>query len=455
MPMNTETHGATVAIETLGCKVNQYETSYLLESLNEAGYTCVTFRGPADIYIVHSCAVTAKAGFQARQLLRRAHRTNPNALIVVAGCYAQLDADRIAREKLATHILGNPAKFDLVTWLRRPGSFSQPCRATGNDSSSCPGIVEKPGVDPGDFEFIPVTAMHTGRTRAILKIQDGCNSFCSYCVVPLVRGRARSLLRVEVLAQMERLVDAGYPEIVLTGIHLGQWGKDLPDGQNLGGLLEAIGVARHPARLRLSSLEPMEIDSELLGLISSLPWICPHLHVPLQSGDAEILTRMRRPYSPQKYSELVLRIKDLLPDAAIGADVLVGFPGEAEKHFENTLRLIEELPLSYLHVFPFSPRPGTPASKYSDQVQGREAKRRAHILQELGRRKKRDFRSSFIGKRLDVLIQTRSDSEPWEGLSGNYINVAVHSNRELRPGQLVSVAIDGFRGDDLEGRVVP
>lgn len=440
MPMNTEMPGPTVAVETLGCKVNQYETSYLLESLNEAGYTCVSFREQADVYIVHSCAVTAKAGFQTRQLLRRARRGNPNALIVVAGCYAQLDADRIAREELATHILGNPAKFDLVSWLRRPGSFGMPCRATGGESPSCP-----------HFEFIPVKSMHTGRTRAVLKIQDGCNSFCSYCVVPLVRGRARSLPLGEALAQMERLVDAGYGEIVLTGIHLGQWGRDLPNGENLRGLLEAINAARHPPRLRLSSLEPMEIDSDLLGLISSLPWICPHLHVPLQSGDAEILDRMRRPYSPEQYAELVLDTKRLLPDAAIGADVLVGFPGETEKQFENTVKLIAELPMSYLHVFPFSPRPGTPAARYANQIPGREAKRRAQLLQELGRRKKRDFRNTFIGKRLDVLIQTRAESDPWEGLSGNYINVAVHSEQDLRPGQVVNVAITGFRGEDLEG----
>lgn len=440
--MNTEIIGTTVAVETLGCKVNQYETSYLLESLSLAGYTRVPFRDRADVYIVHSCAVTAKAGFQTRQLLRRARRTNPNALVVVAGCYAQLDADRIGREELATHILGNPAKFDLVSWLRKPASFTTPFRAIGQESLACP-----------HFEFIPVTSMHTGRTRAILKIQDGCNSFCSYCVVPLVRGRARSLPLSVALAQMERLVDAGYSEIVFTGIHLGQWGKDLPGGENLSGLLESIAVAKHPRRLRLSSLEPMEIDPGLLTLISSMPWICPHLHVPLQSGDTEILERMHRPYHPEQYADLVLRIKQLLPDAAIGADVMVGFPGETERHFENTFRLIEELPLSYLHVFPFSPRPGTPAAKYANQVQGREAKRRAHLLQELGKRKREVFRTGFVGKRLNVLIQTRVDSQAWEGLSGNYINVTVHSKETMYPGQLVNVVINGFNREDLHGSV--
>ena len=203
---------ARIAVETLGCKVNQYETSYLLELLKQAGYRIVPFREIADIYIVHSCAVTAKAGFQTRQLLRRARRANPDALIVAAGCYAQLEADRIAEEKLATHILGNPGKFDLLEWLTRQASFDNPCLAVHREHRSCP-----------EFEILPVTRTHTGRTRAMLKIQDGCDSFCSYCVVPHVRGRSRSLPGDRVLAQLHQLVAEGYREIVLTGIHLGKW----------------------------------------------------------------------------------------------------------------------------------------------------------------------------------------------------------------------------------------
>lgn len=441
--MNSETPAPTVAVETLGCKVNQYETAYLLETLKKAGYVFVSFRESADVYIVHSCAVTAKAGFQTRQLLRRARRINPRALVVAAGCYAQLDSDRIAREQLATHILGNPGKFEIAKWLGQPGTFESPCLATDGCSHACT-----------DFEILPVSRMHSGRTRAMLKIQDGCDSFCSYCVVPHVRGRSRSLSPEGALEQMHRLVDAGYEEIVLTGIHLGQWGRDLEPRSCLAELLEKFDASRHPGRVRLSSLEPMELDARLLDLVASCPWICPHLHIPLQSGDADILDRMGRPYTPDRYAELVGRIKALMPDAAIGADVLAGFPGETERQFENTREFLESLPVSYLHVFPFSPRPGTPAAKFSGRVQGDELKRRARALQELSARKKREFREQFIGKRLEVLIETRTDSGLWEGLSSNYINVLVPPGAEVRPGCRLPVQVAGFCGGDLEGKPV-
>jgi len=433
----------SVAVETLGCKVNQYETSYFLELLQRAGYRLVPFCERADIYIVHSCAVTAKAGSQTRQLLRRARRNNPNALVVAAGCYAQLDGDRIAGERLATHILGNPGKFDLVRWLNQPGSFERPCLALDRAPHSCP-----------EFEVLPVSNMHTGRTRAILKIQDGCDSFCSYCVVPHVRGRSRSLPLSPVLAQMEELVGAGYLEIVLTGIHLGRWGKDLEPELSLSHLLENIASSSHPARLRLSSIEPEEFDSGLLGRISSDPWICRHFHIPLQSGDAEILERMRRPYGPQRYAELAAQIHAAMPDAAIGADVLTGFPGESEKQFENTLDFIEGLPVSYLHVFPFSPRPGAPAAGYPGQIQGGELKRRASLLQALGRRKKRAFREKFIGQIMEVLVETSPQPGLLEGLSGNYIRVLFPPSEDSCPGRLVRVRAAGFSGEDLEGELV-
>ncbi|MGO9019330.1 MAG: tRNA (N(6)-L-threonylcarbamoyladenosine(37)-C(2))-methylthiotransferase MtaB [Syntrophobacteraceae bacterium] len=431
---------ATVALETLGCKVNQYESSYFLEVLQQAGYRPVPFRERADIYIVHSCAVTAKAGFQTRQLLRRARRANPDAMVVAAGCYAQLEGNRIAHERLATHILGNPGKFNLLDWLNRPGSFEEPCIALDRAPRSC-----------SEFEILPVSRMHTGRTRAMLKIQDGCDSFCSYCVVPHVRGRSRSLPARLVQAQMEELLGAGYQEIVLTGIHLGKWGKDLEPELSLSHLLEKMNSNHHPARLRLSSLEPEEFDSGLLGVISSAPWICRHFHIPLQSGDPEILARMRRGYNPQNYADLVARIHADFPHAAIGADVLTGFPGESEKQFENTLEFIEDLPLSYLHVFPFSPRPGAAAATFPGRIEGRELKRRATVLQALSKRKKRAFREKFIGKPLEVLIQTEVQPGLWEGLSDNYIRVLFPPSEGSCPGKLTWVKAAGFKNEDLEG----
>lgn len=434
--------GLTVAIETLGCKVNQYETSYLLEVLKQAGWTPVSFRERADVYIVHSCAVTAKAGFQTRQLLRRAQRVNPEALVVAAGCYAQLEGHRIAKEMLATHILGNVGKFDLLEWLSRPGSFERPCLALNPAPRSCK-----------EFEILPVSRMHTGRTRAMLKIQDGCDSFCSYCVVPGVRGRSRSLPAGLVHAQLKQLIEAGYREIVLTGIHLGKWGTDLGTEWSLLRLLEKIASGPQPARLRLSSLEPEELGPELIEFISSRPWICRHFHVPLQSADPEILARMRRRYSPEAYAELTARIHYAFPDAAIGTDVLTGFPGESEKQFENTLNFIEGLPFSYLHVFPFSPRPGVPAAAFAGRVQGRELRRRAAVLKALGSQKKRAFREKFIGQPLEVLIEAEVEPGLWGGLSDNYIRVFCPSGKGMRPGNLVRVRAAGFRGEDLEGEV--
>ncbi|MGA2027102.1 MAG: tRNA (N(6)-L-threonylcarbamoyladenosine(37)-C(2))-methylthiotransferase MtaB [Syntrophobacteraceae bacterium] len=438
--MQNNNCGLTIAVETLGCKVNQYETSYFLEVLKQAGYRPVPFRERADIYIIHSCAVTAKAGFQTRQLLRRARRANPHAMVVAAGCYAQLEGNRIADERLATHILGNPGKFNLLEWLNRPGSFERPCLALDRAPRSC-----------SEFEILPVSRMHTGRTRAMLKIQDGCDSFCSYCVVPHVRGRSRSLPAGLVQAQMQELIGAGYQEIVLTGIHLGKWGKDLDPPLSLTHLLEKMNSNHHPARLRLSSLEPEEFDSALLGMISSAAWICRHFHIPLQSADPEILAGMRRLYNPQYYAELVAQIHADFPDAAIGADVLTGFPGESERQFENTLKFIEALPLSYLHVFPFSPRPGAPAARFPGRIQGRELNRRAALLQALGRRKKRAFQEKFVGKRLEILIETEIQPGLWDGLSNNYIRVLFPQNEGSLPGKLVWVKATGFRSENLEG----
>lgn len=431
----------TVAVETLGCKVNQYETSYFVEILKQAGYRPVSFRERADVYIVHSCAVTARAAAQTRQLLRKARRMNPDARVVAAGCYAQLEGGRIANEKLATHILGNPGKFDIVEWLNSPGTFERPCIATGRAPRA-----------RSEFECLPVSRMHTGRTRAILKIQDGCDSFCSYCVVPYVRGRSRSLPLDGVMAQIEELVEAGYFEIVLTGIHLGKWGKEFEPPLGLSHLLEKMhSTGIHPPRLRLSSIEPEELDQGLLAAISSLPWICRHFHIPLQSGDAEILRRMGRPYDPPHYAELVASIRSAFPGAGIGADVLTGFPGETEKQFENTLEFVDKLPLSYLHVFPFSPRPNAPASRFPDQVPAAELKRRASVLQALGKRKKRAFREKFIGEIMEVLVETSPEPGLLEGLSDNYIRVLFPSEEKGRRGRPVRVKITGFMGEDLAG----
>lgn len=432
----------TVALETLGCKVNQYESSYFLETLMEAGYHPVSIRDRADVYIIHGCAVTARAAFQARQLLRRVQRRNPDALIVAAGCQAQLEGERIAEERLATHILDNHDKFNLVHRLQLPGSLSQPVRSSGDPR----GLTT--------FPPQPITAMHSGRARALLKIQDGCNAFCSYCVVPYMRGGSRSLPQDNVSTQLDRFLAHGYQEVVLTGIHLGQWGKDLVPQRDLAALLTGLNEGPLPYRIRLSSLEPMECTAPLLERITRVSWICPHFHVPLQSGDVEILGKMRRPYTPHQYAERIEELHRLFPQAALGADVMAGFPGETETQFANTCHLISRLPLSYLHAFPFSPRPGTPAASLPQQVVGPELKRRVGILRELSRQKKLAFQAGLLGQGVDVLAETELEAGWWRGTSENYLQVVFPVPGAFQPGFIARVKLLELTERGLVGKPV-
>lgn len=434
----------TVALETLGCKINQFESSHFLEILEGAGYRLVSFRDPADIYIVHSCSVTGSAAYQSRQLLRRAQRIQPQARIVLAGCNAHVEQERMVSERLATHLLGNMEKHSLLEWIARPGSLSNPCRAV-DDPRGRPRLPLEP---------LPVHRMHLGRTRAFLKIQDGCDAFCSYCVVPHTRGGSRSLPAVEVRAQLDRFLALGYSEVVLTGIHLGQWGNDLTPRQSLAGLLEWIGEGPLPARLRLSSIEPMEWTEKLLAVLSREPRICPHFHVPLQHGDPEILSAMGRPYTPAQYRDLVHAIRLRFPDAAIGADVMVGFPGETPRHFHNTFELIRDLPLTYLHVFPFSPRPGTEAAGLPGRAAGNELRRRGKALRDLGLEKREAFERACVGRDMDVLVETETPPGWCEGISANYIKVRFPSPGVASPLGIVRVAIQERTANGMAGRML-
>lgn len=433
----------TVALETLGCKVNQYESSYLLENLKSAGYQVVPFGTYADIYVVHGCGVTSKAAYQARQLLRRAHRRNPEAVIVAAGCQALIEAPRLLEEGLATHILGNDSKYDLTSHILAQASFASPYQALDDMRA-----IKK-------FRCLPIHRLHTGRTRAYLKIQDGCDAFCTYCVVPFVRGRSRSLDEKQVRTQLDRFLDAGYREIVLTGIHLGQWGKDLDPPKSLIHLLKFLEKGGLPERLRLSSLEPMECSEELIGYLKDCSWICHHFHIPLQSADSKILTAMGRPYTPKQYSDLIVTLRKSFPDAAIGADVLVGFPGESETHFQNTCAMIDSIPLTYLHAFPFSARPGTAAARLGNRVPGPVKKERIRILRELSTRKRMSFQNSFLGRCVNVLIEGRRSDGWWRGTSDNYLQVCLPPESRLDPGTIVSARISAGGTSGLIANPIP
>ncbi len=422
--------GRDFIIHTLGCKVNQVESSHLAEVLTEAAYRPAAPGEQAHVTIVHSCAVTSRAGFETRQLLRRARRSNPRGKVVVIGCDVHVEAERLAAERLATHILGNGEKFDLLQWLSQPGSFETPCIAVGNARSL------------RVFREIRPRGTGGGRSRAILKVQDGCDAFCTYCIVPHTRGCSRSLPVDSVRAQLHRYLEQGYQEVVLSGIHLGQWGRDLDAGWSLSALLRRLREGVLPPRIRLSSLEPLEFTAELLQELRKTPGLCPHFHIPLQSGDNDILEAMHRPYGGEIYRELILQLHEEFPDAAIGADVLVGFPGESESRFQNTLSLLQGLPIAYLHVFPFSPRPGTPASLLRNRVDGASLKERCRILRELSAQKRSAFATRFVGRTLDVLVEGRTPRESlWRGTTPNYLKLDFQSDESLAPGTRVEVRL--------------
>ena len=423
----------TAALATLGCKVNQCETAYLEERLRGAGYGIVPFSGRADLYCLNTCAVTARAAVESRQLIRRALRQNPEARVVVTGCYAQIAPAEVACIPGVSLILGSSEKLALLEHLTESVSGATLTIRVGDQRTT--GISQP-----------LVLSAFAGRTRAFLKIQDGCDASCSYCIVPHARGRSRSIPSAPVLEQVERFLAGGFQEIVLTGIHLGQWGRDLEPPWHLTSLIGDIFAQCPPPRLRLSSLEPGEISGDLLERVASEPRLCPHLHVPLQSGDAAILGQMNRTYHPLFYRDLVHDAVARIPGLAVGADVLIGFPGETDACFLNTYRLLESLPLAYLHVFPFSPRPGTPAALMKGGVPPPVIRTRSALLRQLDRAKRLAFMGRFVGTVRPVLLEGRSAADGGRlGFSDNYIPVLVKSG-DIAENRLLLARFEEIQG---------
>jgi threonylcarbamoyladenosine tRNA methylthiotransferase MtaB len=422
------------ALATLGCKVNQCESAYLEEILFKNNFDIRPFTEKADLYCINTCAVTGRAAMQSRQLIRRAAHLNGEAKILVMGCYSQVAPEEIAAIPGVTHILGTSEKLALLEYISRGEEASSPCIAL-KDARNAP--------DPTPLVF----STFSNRTRAFLKVQDGCDAFCSYCIVPYARGRSRSILLTSIVEQVRRFLDHGYQEIVLSGIHLGQWGSDLNPKQELIGLLRSILGHQSPPRLRLSSLEPGEISSDLLVLMASEPELCPHLHIPLQSGDATILGRMNRNYHPHFYREIVLEAVQRIPHLAVGVDVMVGFPGETDERFQNTYRFLESLPVAYLHIFPFSPRPGTPAVTMGEQLSPPLIRQRCQVLRELDKSKRLTFLNRFLGKVRSVLVENRQDTATGLpcGFSDNYLPVLVQADIPMENRKVLA------RFDRLEG----
>ncbi len=433
----------TVALMTVGCKLNQYETEGMAELFEQSGYTVVPFDETADVYVVNTCTVTMRSDYRSRQMLRRAARRNPDALVVAAGCYAQRDPQALDSMPEVDLVVGNTAK---------PRVASLVAERTGDS--------ERVVVDPHEragFQALDIGRFR-GYTRAFVKIQDGCDRRCTYCAVPDARGPARSRPFDEVVEQARRLSANGYREVVLTGVHIGAYGAEADavgtDGRRLPELLVALAEIDDVVRIRLGSIEPMELTPELASVVLSEDKLCNHLHVPLESGSDRILDAMARTYTRTEYVEVVQRVTDNDPLCGLGADVMVGFPGETDEDFAETVALIEELPFTYLHVFAFSPREGTPAASMEDHVPSAEKKRRSRFLRNLSRSRSLAFRSGFVGERLEILIEEGSDrgGRRLSGLAGNYVRIEVEGTDELR-NRFATVSVDGADADRTWGTV--
>jgi threonylcarbamoyladenosine tRNA methylthiotransferase MtaB len=421
-------------IITLGCKVNQCESAALAELLESAGYRSGAPGNGNDLVVINTCTVTGKAAMQSRQAIRRVIRNHPEAEIVVTGCYAQTAPDEIQRIAGVHYIIGHRDKMKISELLGRTGTKTARPTVIGHD------IAEQGGFEP----FPPAAPQE--RTRAFLKIQDGCNAFCTYCIVPYARGRSRSMAPHDVHMHLARLAGSGLREVVLTGIHLGAYGKDLEPRMSLAALLVSIAKNRSEPRLRLSSIEPTEMEADLISLVAnSSASLCPHFHIPLQSGDNDILKRMGRPYDREIFAQTVADVHGAIPHAAIGADILVGFPGEDESAFSRTVALVERLPIAYLHVFPFSPRKGTPAASFEPKVRNSEVKERCRHLRQVSEKKKARFYNANIGRAIMVLVESVRPGYA-RGLSENYLPVVLpgtgFTENSLVPARIEKVESD-------------
>ncbi|MBA4368183.1 MAG: tRNA (N(6)-L-threonylcarbamoyladenosine(37)-C(2))-methylthiotransferase MtaB [Desulfobacterium sp.] len=412
-------------IITLGCKVNQFESDAISQFLKESEWLPIQTDEAVDIIIINTCTVTQKASMQSRQAIRHAIRSNPDARIVVTGCYAQKSAEELKQIKGIHDIIGSALKHRIPQALLSTAGKQRP------DSP----LVIIPDINREQIFKQTMVGISGNRTRPFLKIQDGCNSYCTYCIVPYTRGRSRSMPADDILQKIELFSSAGYKEVVLTGIHLGCYGKDFPTGRNsLYKLLKMIDDRSSIERVRLSSIEPHELTADIIKLVASSTRLCNHFHIPLQSGDDTILKKMRRPYTGEQFSSLISLIYQKIPEASIGVDILIGFPGENQSAFKNTYDLVQELPISYLHVFPYSARQGTPAAQYPNPVSQPTIKERCQKMRELGIQKKNLFLQKSIGRIVDVLVEETRDKKTslLKGMTSNYITVLFEGPNSLK-----------------------
>ena len=434
---------AKIAFYTLGCKVNQADTASMENLFLRSGHQLVSFDGEADVYIINTCVVTNTGQRKSRQTIHRAIRKNPNALIVVTGCYPQTAAEEVKAIAGVDMIIGNQDRAQIVQLVEERLAHRQTDTLDAVHKLTASTAFEE--MAAGDI---------TDKTRAFLKIQEGCNQFCTYCIIPYARGPLRSRSLESIRTETQRLISAGFKEIVLIGIHLGCYGKENPDGPTLYDAVKTVLDVPGVQRLRLGSLESVEVEPRLLTLMQEDARFCRHLHLPLQSGCDKVLQAMHRPYTTAKFKTLLADIKTMVPDIAITTDVIVGFPGETEADFETTCKFAESCGFSKMHIFPFSARKGTPAEKFAGAVTEAVKKERADILGEIDETMHKTFLQAMVGQNAEVLFEQPAGEDYFEGLTGNYQRVFVKSGGRNLGGEILPVKITVFDGEKLLGEII-
>ncbi|MGH7917194.1 MAG: tRNA (N(6)-L-threonylcarbamoyladenosine(37)-C(2))-methylthiotransferase MtaB [Candidatus Binataceae bacterium] len=424
------------ALATLGCKVNQYDSAIIETRLGALGMERCAFDQPADVYIVNTCTVTDRADSESLRLARRARRLNPAARVIMTGCLAQASPE----------VLADAHEVDAVVGLGRLGDLERAVVSIPEARVMVTNLRKQ----RAEIELDAVAL--EGHTRAFLKVQEGCDQFCTFCIVPFSRGSSRSVEPRRIIATLDRMCERGFKEVILTGVHLGGYGKDLEPPINLEALLEIMAERAPLTRIRLSSLDPEELSDRIITTVAGSPKFCPHFHLPLQAGENWLLARMRRRYTVEDYRARVERVLAAMPAAAIGTDLIAGFPGESAIQFENYLKFVENLPLAYFHVFPYSVRAGTTAAKLKGRLAAPEVKHRAQVLRELGEAKKRAFAARFTGHKLRVLVEERAVDGRLSGYSRNYIRVRLDGPNQLI-NQEIEVEASFVQGASLVGQI--
>lgn len=427
----------TVAFTTLGCRVNQYDTDAMRGLFIQSGYTPVDFDEKADIYVINTCSVTNMGERKSRQLIRKAKRTNEDAYIIVTGCYAQLAPEAIAAIDGVNLVIGTNNRHRVVELVEQ-------LESTEKQISIVRNIMEQ-----ATFEEMPLYGNEIDKARAFMKIQEGCNNYCTFCIIPYTRGKLKSRRVEDIVKEAKRLVEHGYHEIVLTGIHLGNYGIELLEKPNLAHVVKALLEIPGLERIRLGSIESVEVSEELVDLMAKDPRFCTHLHLPLQAGSDHILKLMNRHYNLQEFKDLIARLRSRIPGLAITTDIIAGFPGETDEDFEETMRTVEEIGFTHIHAFPYSKREGTPAATMEDQVPEAVKKTRVALLNSLGQKGLQKFAEQMIGKPAEILIEREEDGY-YLGFTNEYIHGKIKKGTTAHDvGTIIGGTVTAFDGETL------